>query len=117
MQSQQHLRSVLQNSIAPTRDYRDHREDTNLLTQRIAEITDLVTSLNAAVRDLESTDLPALTDEFDFYTEVQRFEMKLIRGALRRAGGSQVKAARLLKLNATTLNNKLKTFNMFARER
>ena len=74
-------------------------------------------SLNAAVEDLESTALPVLADEFDFYSEVQRFEMRLIKGALRQTGGSQVKAAKLLKLKATTLNNKIKTLNLFSPER
>jgi len=53
-----------------------------------------------------------LDDQFDFYTEVERFEINLIKSALRITGGSQVKAAKLLKLNATTLNAKLKLFKL-----
>ena len=41
----------------------------------------------------------------DFYEEVRRFEVDLIRWALTRAGGNQRRAARLLNLNATTLNS------------
>ncbi len=40
--------------------------------------------------------------------EVQRFEVDLIRSALERTGGNQVRAARLLGVKPTTLNAKLK---------
>ena len=79
-----------------------------LLNSKLANISDLVSSLNAAVEDLGTINLPALDEQFDFYHEVERFETNLIKSALRITGGSQVKAARLLKLNATTLNAKLK---------
>ena len=69
-------------------------------------------AFNAAVEDFGSADLPKLDDQFDFYTEVERFEINLIKSALRITGGSQVKAAKLLKLNATTLNAKLKLFKL-----
>jgi len=83
-----------------------------LLNSKLANISTLVSSLNAAVEDLGVIDLPPLDEQFDFYTEVERFEINLIKSALRITGGSQVKAARLLKLNATTLNAKLKLFKI-----
>ena len=51
----------------------------------------------------------------NFYDEVRRFEMDLIRRALEQTGGHQSRAARLLGLNATTLNSKIKTYNIPAR--
>jgi transcriptional regulator with GAF, ATPase, and Fis domain len=45
----------------------------------------------------------------NFYEEVKRFEIDLIRRALEQTGGHQSRAARLLGLNATTLNSKIKT--------
>jgi DNA-binding NtrC family response regulator len=45
----------------------------------------------------------------NFYDEVKRFEIDLIRRALDQTGGHQSRAARLLGLNATTLNSKIKT--------
>ena len=45
----------------------------------------------------------------NFYDEVKRFEIDLIRRALEQTGGHQSRAARLLGLNATTLNSKIKT--------
>ena len=48
----------------------------------------------------------------NFYDEVRRFEIDLIRRALRQTGGHQSRAARLLGMNATTLNSKIKTYNI-----
>jgi transcriptional regulator with GAF, ATPase, and Fis domain len=44
----------------------------------------------------------------DFNEEVRQFEIGLIKLGLNHAGGSQVKAARLLGLKPTTLNSKIK---------
>ena len=48
----------------------------------------------------------------NFYEEVRRFEIDLIRRALDQTGGHQSRAARLLGLNATTLNSKIKAYNL-----
>ncbi len=48
----------------------------------------------------------------NFYDEVKRFEIDLIRRALDQTGGHQSRAARLLGLNATTLNSKIKSHNI-----
>lgn len=49
---------------------------------------------------------------FNFYEEVRGFEIEMIQTALKRAGGKQVAAARLLNLNTTTLNSKIKSYNI-----
>jgi len=51
----------------------------------------------------------------NFYDEVKRFEIDLIRRALEQTGGHQSRAARLLGLNATTLNSKIKSYNIQTR--
>jgi DNA-binding NtrC family response regulator len=51
----------------------------------------------------------------NFYDEVKRFEIDLIRRALDQTGGHQSRAARLLGLNATTLNSKIKSYNIDTR--
>ena len=48
----------------------------------------------------------------NFYEEVRRFEIDLIRRALEQTSGHQSRAARLLGMNATTLNSKIKTYNI-----
>ena len=106
----QSVRSISQSGFgqAPPRRVVDARE----MSQTIEHISALMSSLNAAVQDLERTQLPLINEEFDFYSEIRRFETKLINTALRLSGGSQVKAAQLLKLKATTLNAKMKALNL-----
>jgi DNA-binding NtrC family response regulator len=62
---------------------------------------------NAAVQDIGRG--------INFYEEVRRFEIDLIRRALEQTGGHQSRAARLLGMNATTLNSKIKTYNISLR--
>lgn len=52
----------------------------------------------------------------NFYDEVKKFEIDLIRRSLDQTAGHQSRAARLLGLNATTLNSKIKTYNIRPRE-
>jgi DNA-binding protein Fis len=48
----------------------------------------------------------------DFYDEVRRFEVSLIKQALFYAHGKQSAAASLLNLNATTLHSKIKFYGI-----
>ena len=48
----------------------------------------------------------------DFYDEVERYEIGLIKSALSRCGGNQAQAARLLHLKSTTLNAKMKHYGL-----
>ena len=52
---------------------------------------------------------------FNFYDEVRRFEIQLIVYALNKSDGQQRQAARLLGLKASTLNAKLKLYNISPR--
>ena len=85
------------------------------------EIT--VDCLRPEVRDPElaremMSDSEGSSDDIDisrgvnFYDEVRNFEVDLIRRALDQTGGHQSRAARLLGLNATTLNSKIKSYIM-----
>ena len=55
---------------------------------------------------------PDLDDPVDFFQEVEHFEIELICSALRRTGGHQLRAAKLLGLNGTTLNSKIKRYGI-----
>jgi len=48
----------------------------------------------------------------DFYDEVERYEIELIKSALSQCGGNQAQAARLLHLKSTTLNAKMKHYGL-----
>src|SRR6266496_1084455 len=51
----------------------------------------------------------------NFYDEVRRFEVSLIKQALFYTNGKQKAAASLLKLNATTLHSKIKFYGIDCR--
>ena len=53
-----------------------------------------------------------VAEGIDFYKEVERFEVELIRLALDHCRGSQVKAAKLLSIRPTTLNSKIKQYGI-----
>jgi transcriptional regulator with GAF, ATPase, and Fis domain len=60
----------------------------------------------------ESAALLDITRGISFYDEVSRFEIELIRRALEITGGHQSRAAKLLGMNNTTLNSKIKVYNI-----
>ena len=51
-------------------------------------------------------------DGIDFYREVERYEIELIRSALKGCNGNQSQAAKLLQLKSTTLNAKMKHYGL-----
>ena len=51
-------------------------------------------------------------DGIDFYGEVERYEIELIRSALKQCNGKQSQAAKLLQLKSTTLNAKMKHYGI-----
>ena len=56
--------------------------------------------------------LPDITNGIDFYDTMRRVEITLIKAALKCTAGSQAEAARLLRLKPTTLNTKIKAYNL-----
>jgi transcriptional regulator with GAF, ATPase, and Fis domain len=87
--------------------------------QRVVDLADaLLSEAETLARDKafteEATRLKPLdiVGGINFYDEVQRFETHLIKMALSETGGNQAKAARLLGIKATTLNSKIKLFNI-----
>jgi DNA-binding NtrC family response regulator len=49
---------------------------------------------------------------FDFYREVERYEIELIKSALNLCEGNQTRAAKLLTMKPTTLNAKIKHYGL-----
>jgi len=82
------------------------------LSGKINLLRIVAASLNQAVDELEDFRIAPLTDCFDFYDEVRRFEISLIRKALRTTSGCQLKASKLLRLKPTTLNSKIKSYGI-----
>ena len=51
-------------------------------------------------------------DGFDFYREIERYEIELIKNALDLCEGNQTRAAKLLTMKPTTLNAKMKHYGL-----
>ena len=53
-----------------------------------------------------------LSEGIDLFEELKRFEINLITLALKQTRGHQARAARLLNINPTTLNSKIKLYRI-----
>jgi len=97
------------------RNRREEARESQALREQAEALKRLAQDLGQAVEGLVATaDVLELANAthvelgIDFYEEVERYEVLLIKRALRQSEGSQVKAAALLKLSPTTLNSKIK---------
>lgn len=69
-------------------------------------------ALTAKAANAEAIVLPEVKFGVDFYEEVERFEVYLIRQALLHTAGNQRKAASLLGLKPTTFHHKVRLYNI-----
>ena len=82
--------------------------DESSLSHRISALRELTLTLLREVEALGGTQPQEIKrGGISLQEEVRRFEVDLIRYALRQTGGHQVRAARLLGLKVTTLNSKI----------
>jgi len=89
---------------------------------RVGRLVDLTNTLLRAIetlaRDQAVTDETGrlqtllLSDGIDLSQEVRRFEINLIKLALSQTRGHQAQAAKLLNINPTTLNSKIKLYGI-----
>jgi DNA-binding NtrC family response regulator len=82
------------------------------LSRSLKSIKEFIASVTLMIEAAEVTQSQALQIEGDFYENVERFEISLINRALSLADGNQRKAAKMLGLNATTLNAKIKRYRI-----
>ena len=87
------------------------RHEDNLDT-RLNGLKDVALKLLSAVESLGGGQFQRATTELSLDDEVKRFESKLIREALAKTGGNQARAARLLGVKHTTLNAKIKRYQI-----
>lgn len=91
----------------------DLSRSTSMLPQaKIRLLEQLVAELQQTLESLSDVRIPDIAQGLDFYDEVKRFEIELIKRALIFVEGHQRKAAQLLNLNATTLNAKVKSYQI-----
>ena len=79
---------------------------------KIRLLKQLVAELQRELESLNQVPVPAVEQGVDFYYEVSRFEIGLIKCALTFVEGHQGKAAQLLKLNESTLGAKIKRYRI-----
>ena len=79
---------------------------------RIEALKKLMRQLLVEVQSLEESGTDYAKRSIRLSEEVQRFEVDLIRCALARTSGNQRRAATLLGIKATTLNSKIKRYNI-----
>jgi transcriptional regulator with GAF, ATPase, and Fis domain len=87
------------------------KQQTNLY-ESLRLLKEACNALIMALETAETGGVVDITEGIDFYAEVSRFEIAVIRAALRYTRGSQTKAARLLNLKPTTLNAKIKSLGI-----
>lgn len=81
-------------------------------TTRIDGLKQLTMQLFREVQSITDVESLNVGTGVDYYEEVRRFEVDLIMRALMQTAGHQRRAARLLNLKVTTLNSKIKLFNI-----
>ena len=79
--------------------------------ERLNALRELVLMLLSEVESLQ-IDQPTRSECAGLQNQVQRFESDLIRQALRRTAGNQARAARLLGVKPTTLNAKIRRYQI-----
>jgi DNA-binding NtrC family response regulator len=102
------LRGVQSRKAAPAERLERIREMASALLQE-AETLDYE---NALAESAVAVDNLNVRSGVIFFDEVRRFEMRLISRALELTGGNQARAARMLGLGTTTLNYKIKSYEM-----
>lgn len=109
------MKAVLQMKVKAVKADNSHNENggqKSALNHKISSLKQNVITLIQEVKELGNASHYDLTEGIDLYDEVQRFEINLIRQALEETDGHQVQAARLLGLNVTTLNAKIKRYGI-----
>jgi len=113
MKTQNYLKSVNRTISSPTEEARNERET---FRQRIEDLSDQAIEIGTRLQALALLTLPLagppVENGIDFYAEVRRFEVALIRRAMKYTKGSQIEAARLLKMKNTTLSSKIKVLRI-----
>ncbi len=83
-----------------------------VLDNRLTALREVALTLLREVESLRITEPVNLSRKVRLSDEVQRFEVDLICSALTRTAGNQTRAARLLGVNLTTLNSKIKRYKI-----
>lgn len=84
-----------------------------------SRLDDLRAMVRSLLTELDSLGLPVELEPeggLNLDDELKRYEIGLIRAALGKADGSQTRAARMLGVKVTTLNTKIKRYQIMRRK-
>jgi len=90
-------------------------------TYSLNEALDSLTKALAILKSLDDAEVNSLLSNIesslpnggiDYYQATRQYETKLIKTALKKSRGNQTKAAKLLKLNISTLNAIIKRYGI-----
>lgn len=83
------------------------------ISKKIEALKEAAQTLLKEVESLEASLIKSgAAPAADLHGEVQRFESEIIRSALKKTGGHQRRAARLLGVKVSTLNAKIKRYRI-----
>ena len=103
-------------AVLPTRELSSNALSAVLreapLNAHLENLREIVYSLLTELESLKQLTPEKSPEPVDLKDAVQRFEMDLINAALERTRGNQSRAARLLGVKHTTLNAKLKRYQI-----
>ncbi|MEK6279488.1 MAG: helix-turn-helix domain-containing protein [Acidobacteriota bacterium] len=95
-----------------TPDTDNETQELRASIRRITALKKLTLQLVREVQSIGEVKVLDIDNGLDFYNEVTHFEIDLISRALILTGGHQARAAKLLNLKGTTLNSKIKSYNI-----
>lgn len=75
-------------------------------------LKEILSSMLDQMETLRNVRAVSVRRGINLYDEVRRFEIDIIECALEQTSGNQARAARLLGINQTTLNQKIKRYNI-----
>lgn len=96
--------------LADSTEQNGHEETTS--RSNVTALKELTLRLLREVQAIGEVRTLSMEGGLDFYDEVSRFEIDLIKRALLQTAGHQGRAARLLNLKVTTLNSKIKHYKI-----
>ncbi len=82
--------------------------NTGTLKRKIKALKEITLGLVEEIENLEISQPISVRRGINLRKEVQDFEARIIKSALKQTGGHQTRAARLLGIRITTLNAKIK---------
>lgn len=103
--------STMENLLSPRAPRVSPEQGEIILNTRLDALREIALSLLTELETLERA-APATRGQIRLDDEVKRFEIDLIRAALDKAHGNQARAARMLGVKHTTLNAKIKRYQI-----